>query len=224
MEVLYSAKRINNDTSLRWFVYDDDQYSGYAVTNDGQRIEVDYSNLQSFYINPTDIEFSNKSTQTTTSTKNGKNAKAAKTSKKEPIEKKSQNSNVVAKKQKASAPKVVIPEESTVVVPAYNKSIYAIKGKHIDMEVDGSIDDANSMLNELKKRHQDVTLIKKTIRTIKEVVDRYTLVEHYRDGQLVFEMDFDDVSYAVTAFEKRKNQYPDDDVRMHHVEEVIEKI
>lgn len=215
MEVLYSAKRINNETSLRWFVYDDDQYTGYAVTNDGKRIEVDHSNIQSFYQNAINIRFSHKVDDSVISTK-----------------KKNKPTDSVNKKAIKHEPKPVKIEpvevredisEPDIIGSDYHKIIFSLYDEDSDfeIEVDGSENDAISLKNELSKKHQNLTIKKKIIRSVHQVIDTYTTIEHFKNGKIYFEMDFDDPKEASSMFQKRKLRYPNDDIRRYHVEEVI---
>ena len=213
MEVLYSAKRINNETSLRWFVYDDDQYTGYAVTNDGKRIEVDHSNIQSFYQNAIDIRFSHKVDDSVISTKkkptDSVNKKAIKHEPKpvkiEPVE----------VREDISEPDIIGSDYHKIIFSLYDED------SDFEIEVDGSENDAISLKNELSKKHQNLTIKKKIIRSVHQAIDTYTTIEHFKNGKIYFEMDFDDHKEASSMFQKRKLRYPNDDIRRYHVEEVI---
>ena len=215
MEFLYSAKRLNNETDLRWFVYDDDQYTGYAVTNDGKRIEVDHSNIQTFYQNAIDIRFSHKVDNSVISNKKKKQATFSENKKAIKHEPKPLKIEPVEVSEDISEPDIIGSD--------YNKVIFSLYDEDSDfeIEVDGNENDAISLKNELSKKHKNLTIKKKIVRSVHQVTDTYTTIEHFKNGKIYFEMDFDDPKEAISMFQKRKLRYPNDDIRMYHVEEVI---
>lgn len=226
MEILYSARRIDTTTSLRWFVFDDDVYSGYAITLDGERIEVDDSNINEFYDSPPCIKFTNKTSGIVTHTKNkASKVKPAETTESNAGEPKSNKNAKTKVSKKETSIKPVVFEVSTekVVSNDYHKVLYSLYDPNSDfhIEVDGTEDDALTLKNELSKRHNNLVLKKKTIRSMAEVIDRYTTIVHKRKGKVIFEMDFDDSTDASKAFEQRLSKHPNDNIRMYHVEETI---
>ena len=215
MEFLYSAKRLNNETDLRWFVYDDDQYTGYAVTNDGKRIEVDHSNIQTFYQNAIDIRFSHKVDNSVISNKKKKQATFSENKKAIKHEPKPVKIEPVEVREDISEPDIIGSDYHKIIFSLYDED------SDFEIEVDGSENDAISLKNELSKKHQNLTIKKKIVRSVHQVIDTYTTIEHFKNGKIYFEMDFDDPKEAISMFQKRKLRYPNDDIRMYHVEEVI---
>lgn len=209
MEVLYSAKRLNNETSLRWFVFNDDQYSGYAITNDGERIPVSPKQIKHYYKNPVDLKFSHKVENS-----------VARNKKKQKVTIDIPESDMVDEKPLVKTPKP--PEIDHNLYGEYHKVIFSvIDDSGFEIEVDGNEDSAITLKNELSRKYKNLSIKKKIIRSVKEVIDTYTTVEHYKHGKIYFEMDFDDAKDASNMFNKRKTKYPNDDIRMYLVEEVI---
>ena len=165
MEVLYSAKRINNKTSLRWFVYDDDQYTGYAVTDDGNRIEVDHSDIQSFYQNAINIRFSHKVDDSVISTKKKKKPTDSVNKKAFKHEPKPLKMEPVTVSEDISEPDIIGSDYHKIIFSLYDDD------SNFEIEVDGNESDAISLKNELSKKHKNLTIKKKIIRSMHQVID-----------------------------------------------------
>lgn len=235
MEMLYSAKRLGHTTKLRWLVYNDDQYTGYVIDDKGVKFPVNSDDLNSHYSGDVDIRISAKVDSSIVRVKSSDTPVQAKSKNKEKVNKsKVEPKKAKTKKVKPSnsvqANKFIIHDESDKLpsfkpkmAPNYHKDIFILSDSDSDfsIEVDGTLDVAESLLRELSSKHKNLVITKRTIRTMTKKLDEYYIIEHRRDGKLIFEMDFDLFEDADNIRVKRKSQYPNDEIYIHHVEEIL---
>lgn len=220
MEVLHSARRLGFDTELHWLVYDDDGFTNVAITVDGQRINIDPTKIEQYYTSndgtPLNIRLSHKADYTPQPTKSEHVIEEPKTDIKP---KKKSN-----KKKKVEPKPDIVPktDDTTTLNKGYNKVLYNINdGKGFSIDVDGSYDDAIKLKNEIS-RGRELTIQKLTILTHMSPVDTYYILEHYRDGKLFSDIDYEQF---VDADRKRQNilqRYPNDVVNIYHVDAFLE--
>lgn len=229
MEVLYSARRLGMETSLKWLVYDDWDFKNEAITMDGQRIEVKPWEVNSYYRSlddkPIDIRVTAKANASTHHEYQRKQAEKE-TEKVEDVKteeppKPTKSKKTDKKAKKAKPPQQVEDKTSNDALSYdYHKVIYRLKGEGFVMDVDGSYDDAVKLKNELSKgKHIDIVEV--TIRPKSVVVDSYYILVHKRNGKIISDIDFDNVDDAKRHKDKIKTKYLQDMVLIYPVEESI---
>lgn len=240
MEALHSAQRLGFETSLRWFVFDDDEFTGDVITVDNERININPQDIDTYYKSgdgrKPNIRLSPKMDYVAKSSKKRDGSKS--TPKKEVDEKYKKESTKPkpeSKKKQVGSKTTIYDEPHKVVIKGpskttasgkpvddgYHKVIHRITSENgFSIDVDGSYESAVKLKNELSKG-RDLTVRTLVIRSVMKPVDTYYVLERHREGTLVEDIDYDSFDDA----ERRKNDimksHPNDVVSIYHVEEVI---
>lgn len=230
MKTLRNAFRLGYSTDLKWLVYDNDEYTGTAITTTGETVEVEPHEVADHYADDDgqsidDFRLTHKIDQVTMSLKSKKSPPTHKTSNKATAPEKKEGKKAEAKTQRVVDSPVVVPEvavEQVATEHFASRELFVLVDPTSDfrMEVDGTEDDAKKALSEHSRRHPMLFVQKRVIRQYDEVVDVYTILR-VKDahGKLVHECDYDshDVAVKDSAYYAKKGL----DVSLYRVVEAI---
>lgn len=231
MKALHSAQRLGFETSLRWLVFDDEEFTGDVIMVDGERTTIDPTDIESYYKSDdgrkANIRLSPKMDYVVKSSK-----KSSKSTWVAPLFEDS--SKPKPKKKENNLTTIIYDESDNVVVKRspkttvsgkplddYHKVIHRIKSDNgFSIDVDGSYESAVKLKNELSKGRV-LSMETVVIRSVMKPVDTYYILERHREGTLVEDSDFDSRDDAERRQTEITKSHPDDIVSIYHVEEVI---
>lgn len=212
MRTLVNACRRGFDTKLKWLIFDDNQYSGQALTLDRETVEVSSDDLPSWYtghdgeVMPS-MKLSVKVTPRAISTKKSESS-TTEASKKSKKKKKMKESVVVVKEESPVAEDTVESSKPILdIFPTTELFVLVDPDSDFRMEVEGTRDDAEKALKEYITRHPRMTIEHRVIRAYDTVVDNYTIMRVIdQKGTVIHECDYDDATTAVNDSDEYKKK------------------